>query len=66
MGICDRNFDLHKEFLDLEQVVGHGGTYTDLLEIKLVHIAEKIMAHLPTPHQLQQLSLKRHVILDKN
>ena len=63
MAMREQKFDIHKEFL--KQVVGHGGSYTDLFEIKLFSIAERIMAHLPPPHQLQHVPLKRYVILNK-
>ena len=35
--------DLPKEFI--KQELRHGGSYTDLFEIKLVRIVERIMAH---------------------
>ena len=39
--------DLRKEFI--KHLLGHRGSYTDFFEIELVHITERIMAHLPWP-----------------
>ena len=51
MAMSDQKNELCKEFI--KYLFGHGGSYTDLLEIELVHIAQRIMAHQPPPHQLQ-------------
>ena len=42
----------------MEHLLGHGGSYTDVFEIELIHITERIMAHLSPPHQLQHVPLK--------
>ena len=34
--------------------MGQKGSYTDVFEIVLVHIMERILAHLPLPHQLER------------
>ena len=62
MAIKEQEHDLRKEFI--KHLLGHGGSYTDVFEIELVvHIVERIIAHLPTPHQLQHVPLKGYVIL---
>ena len=61
MAMNEQKNDLCKEFI--KHLLGHGGSYIDLFEIELVHITEKIMVHLPPPHQLQHVHLKGYVIL---
>ena len=55
MAMSEQKNDLCKEFI--KHLLGHGGSYTDLFEIELVHITERIMAHLPCP------ILNRYVII---
>ena len=57
--MSEQTNDLQKEFI--KQVLRHGGLYTDLFEIELVIIVVRIMAHSPTPHQLQYAPLKGYV-----
>ena len=59
--MSEQENDLCKEFI--KQVFGHGGTYIDWFQIELVHNWERIMAHLPLPHQLKHVLLKECVIL---
>ena len=40
MAMSEQKNDLCKEFI--KHLLEHGGSYTDLFEIKLVHIAERI------------------------
>ena len=61
MAMSEQRNDLRKEFI--KQVFGHGGSYADWFQIELVHNAERIMAYLPPPHQLQHVPLKGCVIL---
>ena len=61
MAMNEQTNDLHKEFI--KHLLEHGGSYTDLFEIELVHIVERIMVHLPPPHQLQHVLLNKYVIL---
>ena len=42
---------LRKEFI--KHLLGHRGSIIDEFKIELVLIAERILAHLPTQHQLQ-------------
>ena len=53
--------DLRKEFI--KYLLENRGSYTDLFEFELVQIAERIMAYLPPPHQLQHVPLNKAVIL---
>ena len=61
MVISEQKKDVLNRFL--KHLLGHGGLYTDLFEIELVHIAGRIMAHLPPPHKLQHVPLKGYVII---
>ena len=60
MAMSEQKNDLCKEFI--KHLLGHGGSYTDLFEKKLVHVTESIMAHLPSPHQVQHVLLQGYVI----
>ena len=47
MAMSEQKHDLRKEFI--KHLLRLGGSYTDLFEIELVHITERIIAHLPCP-----------------
>ena len=60
--MSDEKKDLHKGFI--KHLLGHGGSYTDLFQIKLVQITEGTMAPLSPTYQLDHVQLKGYVILD--
>ena len=47
--------DLPKGFI--RHLLGHGGLYTDLIEIELNQIRDDIFKHLPPPNQIQHVTL---------
>ena len=47
MAMSEQTNDLRKEFI--KHLLEHGGSYTELFEIELVRITERIMVHLPCP-----------------
>ena len=51
MSMSEQKNDLRKEFL--KHLLKNRGSYTDVFKIQLVHIAERILVHLPLPQQLQ-------------
>ena len=59
--MSEQKYDLHKEFIKI--LLGHRASYIDVFEIEMVHIAQRIFAHLPPPHQLQHVPLNKSVIL---
>ena len=61
MAISEQKNDLCKEFVTY--LLGHGGSYVDVFEIELVHIGERIMAHLSPPHQLYHVPIKEYVVI---
>ena len=61
MALNEQKNDLRKDFI--KHLLGHGGSYTNLIEIELVQSREAIMAHLPPPHQIRHVQLMEYIIL---
>ena len=59
--MSDQKTNLCKEFI--KHLLGHGGSHTDVFEIEMVHIVERIMAHLPPPHHIYHVPLNGYIII---
>ena len=63
MVMSEQRKDLLNRYI--KHVLVHRGSYTDLFEIELFQIIERIMSHLPPPHQSHHVTLNEHIILCK-